>query len=421
MANPDWSRIVTEAQRRRALRRADIPWSEEIVDPRDARGVRHGHLALLSLMVVGFASGRTVLRRMEDLSEDLAAGCRRSLGLPAKVADTTLYRLVCAQGPEGFRQTVRDMMRAAVARKDVQNDLFPFGVMSFDGKSVWTSTRREVAGAKIAHTGPDVTVASFSALRAVQTSSAVRPCVDMELIAAKEGEAPAFREMFPRVCENFGKQFLIATGDAGLLCRENAKQVTEHGKHYLWGLKGNQERLLSLAEQAFAACPDKPQARSEERRDGNILVRELHTVSVFDAPGVDVDGAEQLWRITQRSFPGKGEPTQEVRYYLSSIPLRLLTPTQQLQLVRLHWGIENNHNWTMDVMLLEDDRQPCQASKAAIEVICWLRIIAYNLLAAWRARLPKKDCLPCSWARAMELLRDALVLVASLGPLPTLA
>lgn len=412
---------MTDAQRRRALRRAHIPWSEEIEDPRDPRGVRHGHYGLLALLVAGFAVGRTVLRRMEELSVDLGRAGRKVLGLPKKVADTTLYRLVSAQHPAGFRETVKTMVREAVARKDVQNDLFPVGVMSFDGKSVWTSTRRQVEGAKLSTTAPDVTVASFSSLRAVLTSSTVRPCVDMELIAAKEGEAPAFREVFPRVKDSFGKLFLIVTGDAGLLCRENAKLVTEHGKHYVFGLKGNQEKLHALAERAFAGSQGRPHAKSEERRGGNTIVRELHTLSVYDAPAVDVEGAEQLWRLTQMTFPPKGKPTQESRYYLSSVPLRLLTPTQQLRLVRLHWGIENNHNWTMDTMLLEDDRHPCQTSKAAIEVICWLRLIAYNLLAAWRARLPKKDRLPTSWARAMELFRDVLVTVTSEAPLPTLA
>jgi hypothetical protein len=134
-----------------------------------------------------------------------------------------------------------------------------------------------------------------------------------------------------------------------------------------------------------------------------------------------VEGVEQLRRVRQMTFPPNGKPTMEVRYFLSSVPLGLLTPTQQLQLVRLHWGIENNHNWTMDVMLLEDDHQPCQASKAAIEVICWLRLIAYNLLAIWRARLPKKDRQPTPWARAMELLRDALVASTWEELRPTLA
>ncbi|HEU5154338.1 MAG TPA: hypothetical protein VFU03_06390, partial [Gemmatimonadales bacterium] len=51
----------------------------------------------------------------------------------------------------------------------------------------------------------------------------------------------------------------------------------------------------------------------------------------------------------------------------------------------------------------------CQASRDSIEVVCWLRIIGYNLLAAWRSRGPKKDKLPQPWRRAMELLRDALL------------
>jgi hypothetical protein len=36
-------------------------------------------------------------------------------------------------------------------------------------------------------------------------------------------------------------------------------------------------------------------------------------------------------------------------------------------------------------------------------------VLAYNLLSAWRASLPLKDRLPVAWARAFELLRDALV------------
>jgi hypothetical protein len=40
--------------------------------------------------------------------------------------------------------------------------------------------------------------------------------------------------------------------------------------------------------------------------------------------------------------------------------------------------------WTMDLMLGEDHAQPCQASKASIETVNWLRIIGYNAVSAWR-------------------------------------
>jgi hypothetical protein len=42
-------------------------------------------------------------------------------------------------------------------------------------------------------------------------------------------------------------------------------------------------------------------------------------------------------------------------------------------------------------------------------VVAWLRALAYNVLSAWRASLPLEDRLPVAWARAFELLRDALV------------
>jgi hypothetical protein len=54
-------------------------------------------------------------------------------------------------------------------------------------------------------------------------------------------------------------------------------------------------------------------------------------------------------------------------------------------------------------------------------VTAWLRVLAYNLLSAWRTRLPLKDRLPVPWARACETLRDVLVHGRPEVPLPTLA
>jgi hypothetical protein len=64
----------------------------------------------------------------------------------------------------------------------------------------------------------------------------------------------------------------------------------------------------------------------------------------------------------------------------------------------------------MDVVLGEDDAQPCQASKGSIETVSWLRIIGYNAVSAWRQQAPRQDRKPIAWARAKETLRDALLL-----------
>jgi hypothetical protein len=298
--------------------------------------------------------------------------------------------------------TVWAMVKGLFEKKVFSHDLFPMGVLTVDGKSTWTSSRKALAGAKESTAGASKTPCwSFSSLRAVFTSSSARPCVDQELIAAKEGESPAFRVVFRRVVEHFSRMFLIVTGDAGMTCWENARLVVDARKHYLFALKGNQEKLFSLAQQVLVPGRASLRAYTSENRGGVRVDRELFTLTVHDIPEMDFPGAEQFWCVRQVTYTRDGRSdAEEVRYFVSSIPPKLLSPHQQLCLVRLHWGIENGHNWTIDVMLREDDRQPCQASRDSIDVVCWLRIIGYNVLAAWRSRGPKKDKLPQPWRRA---------------------
>ncbi len=62
-----------------------------VEDPRKDRGERHGLEALLSLLVQGLAVGKRVLRRLEDLSEDLV---REGIGLAATQVDVHRRLLV---------------------------------------------------------------------------------------------------------------------------------------------------------------------------------------------------------------------------------------------------------------------------------------------------------------------------------------
>ncbi len=408
---------VTEAQARRAIGRADFQWAEGVEDPRRPWNQRHAHQGLLSVMAAAFACGLTHLRRVEDFNSDLCPATRRKLGLTAGASDSTFYRVLSEQAPAGLRETVQAQVRELIDGKVIKNDLFPVGVTSFDGKLVWSSTTSTVDDAKtsVDEKGGPLT-ASLMSLRAVMTSSQVRPCLDFEVIGNKEGESPAFRVVFPRVCEKFGDQFKIVTGDAGLCCRENALLVHGQGRHYLFGLKGNQPNLHALAEKMFNGSPGGLKKREVEPRNGFVIVRELHTLTVNDVAEVDMVGAQQMWRVRQQTLAGDKLISEEARYFISSIPPTLLSPTHQLALVRLHWGIENNHNWTMDVALTEDDVQPCQQSRDAIEVVAWLRVLGYNMLAAWRAQADQKDRKPMPWARCMEQLRDAFVFVTRAGP-----
>jgi hypothetical protein len=128
-------------------------------------------------------------------------------------------------------------------------------------------------------------------------------------------------------------------------------------------------------------------------------------------PEADIEDAQQLWYVCQATYGARGECTAvEQRHFVTSIPEGTLARDQELALVRMHWSIENGCHWTMDVMLGEDDAQPCQASKGSIETVSWLRIIGYNAVSAWRQQAPHKDGKPIAWVRAQETLRDALLL-----------
>lgn len=403
--------LATEAQARKAIKRSRIHYHRKVRDPRHSTNQVHPHQGLLTVLVGAFACGRVPLRKVEDFSVDLGPEGRRRAGLSQAASDSTFYRLLEEQGPEGLRETVWEQVHTMERQGRLKNDLFPNGVLTGDGKLVWSSTGSSVEGAKVSVDYRNrVITSSLMSLRLVLTSSSVRPCLDFEVIGEKAGEAPAFRVAFPRVVQEFGDSFEVVTGDAGLACREDSSLVRGAEKHFLWSLKGNQGNLLKLAERRFEGPLGPACAQSEDQRSGFCEKRELQAVTLTAAEKAEVDFPEgvQLWRVQKHVGHGDRVVKQETRYFVTSIPAGRYSRQNELTLVRLHWGIENGHNWTMDATpLMEDDVQPCQQSKEAIEVVGWLRVLGYNLLAAFRAEAPLKDCRPLPWERCMDLLRAA--------------
>jgi predicted transposase YbfD/YdcC len=396
-------------QQRRVLRQARLPWDKAVKDPRDARGRRHGHLGLLGLVVAAFAVGKKGLKQAAQLARDVGARTRKRLGLPQAVVGSTLWRLLEKQPPDGLRQTVRAQVQQVLKDPRTPRLAFPMGVLSLDGKSLWTTHQGEVKGLEsVANDEAGRELWSLGALRAVLTSVVAAPCLDMEFVSAKEGESPAFRQLFPRVVQAYGEYFGVATADAGLTAAQNAELVRELGKHYCFGLKANQPTLYEYAVRIIAAKQCPARARTEERAHGRTVVREVWTHALKEGE-VDFPGARMLLLVRQQHWSDDGSCEQEYRYFVTSLDSTLFNYKQLLRLVRVHWGIENRHHWTLDMVLGEDERQPCRPSRMALEVVAWLRALAFNLLSFFRSRLPPEGLYLVEWARACELLRDTLV------------
>ena len=139
---------------------------------------------------------------------------------------------------------------------------------------------------------------------------------------------------------------------------------------------------------------------------GAQVYRELRRVNVPSE--VTFPGAKQLIGDNQNRIEDDGTVEAEDRVFITAVPWEELSANELLNLVRLHWVIENGCNWTADVILDEDSRRPCNQGYGPI-VVSWLLMLAYNLVSVFRAHLPLKDHRPERWERAREMTYQAFL------------
>lgn len=160
----------------------------------------------------------------------------------------------------------------------------------------------------------------------------------------------------------------VVTFDALHTRREGMeKVVVENNADYLIQVKSNAPNLLQCIEDVFEQKKDQTQSAENLSPDhGRIEVRKLDMVPLSPV--------ESGWPHTQvacrverdRRQLRRGEVVghgQEVAYYVGSFPADSRSPFQVLQLVRRHWGIENELHHPKD-RSMDEDR--CRASEAGI-------------------------------------------------------
>lgn len=383
-------------------------------DGRKARGTRHAHEGLLRLAVAALAAGARTLRAVEAFGEDIGSRGRRFLSLKKAPSDTCQYDLLSKQTTKGFAEELVGQVKTALEQKVIGNDLFPVGVIAIDGKECFSGDHEAIPEARRTDSG-GAPVWYVMAQRACLVSSSARPVVHQRLIAADAGEADTFPATYAFLCEQFGRSFEFVSYDAGGTSRSNAKLVNDSQRGYWFAVKGNQPTVHRAARSRLG-CHAEPgdaeraaQGRTSDRAKGAHVVREAFGGFIDkDDPEIDFAGARQIWRIRQTSrwTDDAGSVKKcvvEDRYFLTN---RVVSAENALRLARLHWGIENGANWTMDVVLGEDDGTVCTRG-VAVEVWSWLRLLAYNLVSFWRRKLPRVHGETPSWERALNTLRDA--------------
>jgi hypothetical protein len=388
-----------------------------VSDRRDPRGKRWKLPALLWASLLGIMTGQKSLADVERLTAALSMPVRRRFGIRHRISDTTLRDALATIAPAELRPILHSVTRSAMRSKSVSVDFdLPFGIVSMDGKYVTVPSVDDQYAQRSSRADDDCDITGrIGTMTASLCSSEARPCIDVYLIPAPTNEMGVFARALDALLEAYGNLdlFRLVTYDAGACSKANADHIRNRNLHYLLGLKGSQPQLLYWASISFNdrnihspdACTVDGKGRAQVTRSICLLPCPVGTDEwshLRTVIRVDSSGFDQLLR-----------PTNETRYFLSSLPADRLSAQQWLTVIRRHWAVETTHQ-VLDVTFKEDDHPWVLHNPRLTATIMVLRRIGYSLLTIFRSVTQRSDHRRHEpWHVLLTRIRDALLLATA--------
>jgi predicted transposase YbfD/YdcC len=175
----------------------------------------------------------------------------------------------------------------------------------------------------------------------------------------------------------------IVTLDAMGCQKQIAREIREADADYVLALKGNHgtahREIQSYLDEASARQASELHFHEEvDKGHGRLEIRRC-----WQSEKVDWFADHALWEglrsiaVIEAVRESNGRASTERRYYLSSLPA---DAARFNQVVRSHWGVENQLHWVLDVVFNED--QSRARTKNAAANLATLRRWSLNLLKA---------------------------------------
>jgi predicted transposase YbfD/YdcC len=311
------------------------PFFVNLTDPRIQRSQRHSLLDILILAVcatVGGANGWADIERFGKAKLDFF---RSFLELPNGIpSHDTFGRLFARLDPAALLACIQEWLAAlgsAVAGE----------VVAIDGKAL---------------RGSFDTAAARNPLHLVGAwATETRLILGQVAVDAKSNEITAI----PLLLKLLDLEGCIVTIDAMGCQKEIAAAIRSQEADYVLALKDNHPILHQAVHEAFLehaendyTDPSLRRIKTVERGHGRVETREYFVAA---AP-LELTRAGE-WRdlrsigLVMRTRVADGKVSEEVAYYLSSLPPKVKTFAKA---ARGHWGIENRLHWSLDVTFAED-------------------------------------------------------------------
>jgi predicted transposase YbfD/YdcC len=311
------------------------PFFGNLTDPRINRTKRHALLDIFILALCATLGGGNGWADIERFGKAKLDFFRRFLDLPNGIpSHDTFGRLFARLDPAALLTCIQNWLAAFRAAVDRE-------LVAIDGKTL---------------RGSFDTAAGQNPLHVVSAwASEARLVLGQVSVDSKSNEITAI----PLLLELLDLKGCIVTIDA-MGCQKNiAATVRQRQADYVLTVKDNQPQLHQKVHEAFMAHaeadftdPTLRRFKTVERRHGRQETREYFIAA---APAELIHGGE--WQdvcsigMVQRTRVLDGKASEEIVYYLSSLPPKVKTFAQA---VRGHWGIENQLHWSLDVTFAED-------------------------------------------------------------------
>jgi len=308
---------------------------EKLTDPRVDRTKRHLLLDMVAITLCGAICGADSWVDVEKFGVAKQDWFARFLRLPNGIpSHDTFGRVFARLDTEQFLRCVQNWLRSLHLSLKEQG-------VAIDGKTLRGSF--DAASGK-------------SALHVVSAwASGLRLSLGQVAVDGKSNEITAV----PKLLELLELTGAVVTLDAMHCQKETLKAIRAKGADYLVAVKDNQPKLFALlhklflgyGEQDYKVCGLRCQ-RTVERNRGRDETRICYAAPAPAAlrehsEWFDVQSVIMVYRECVR----KGKESNEVAYYLSSLPPKV---QRIARYVRGHWGIENTLHWTLDVIFSED-------------------------------------------------------------------
>jgi predicted transposase YbfD/YdcC len=374
---------------------------ERLTDSRDPRGVRHSLPSLVSVLVMGIASGFSgplaIAQAAKGWDQELLAahGCRRSpvTGLLEPPSASTLTRLPAlidadeleaaltawlAPAAMDPQVTAAAVARAAARAEQKKRRRKPAAAWRLretreDGTvraaphhpwldpAMITDSRHAPARAAVAVDGKERKNARAGGKLKVHLLAAVTHVTGLVIGQDKDAKAGKANEIthFRPLLEPLPLEDAVVTADGMQTTRDNALWLRKRKKaHYLFQVLGNQPGAFALLDALpWPAVPVA--AATVDTGRGRIETRTIRVLPVPAGTGFcDAAQAVLIERYVTIKKNGQWQMRNcEAVLYITSLTAQDASPEDLLALARGHWIIEHTH-WLRDVIWNEDKSLP---------------------------------------------------------------